>query len=188
MREEQLLTDQDCSCISSWGESVVLPLSCINYRWLSGNTQPFINAQSQQLFLASLCYAANSFPSRTIIQYFFKKSYPFAIVWEQSLKPLVKPWPCNWWLFLWASHMNTLPLSYVVLMYWAKSYNPVQPGILFVPCFLCRIVVFYSVGLHLGSLSPPLYTTTTTGWTAIGFSYVARDLPQKTKHFSFWLV
>lgn len=188
MREEQLLTDQDCSCISSWRESVLLPLSYINCRLLSGNTQLFINAQSQLLFLASLCYAASSLPPCAIIQYFLKKSYPFVIIWEQSLKPLVKPWPCNWWLLIWASHMSTLPLLYVALMCWATGYNPVLPGILFVSCFLCRIVVFYSVGLHLGTLSPPPYTTITIGWTAIGSSYAARDLPQKTKRFSFWLL
>lgn len=59
-----MLTDKGCSCTSSWGKSVVLALSYINYRLVSWNAQLFINAQSQQLFPTSRCSAANSLPPK----------------------------------------------------------------------------------------------------------------------------
>lgn len=54
---------------------------------------------SSSLQPASALLPAPSHPSPfTIIQY-LKESYQFAIIQEESSKPLITPWPCNPWPF-----------------------------------------------------------------------------------------
>lgn len=95
-----MLTDKGCSCTSSWGKSVVLALSYINYRLVSWNAQLFINAQSQQRFPTSRCSAANSLPPKPFYDNpVSKRKLPVCNNWEESSKCLVTPWPCNPWPF-----------------------------------------------------------------------------------------
>lgn len=82
------------------------------------------------------CQLAPSHPSPfTIIQY-LKESYQFAIIQEQSSKPLITPWPCNPWPFtlLLLTHCcyPILPRRFGV----RHASQGRKPGSLFMPFFL----------------------------------------------------
>lgn len=102
---------------------------------------------SSSLQPASALLPAPSHPSLLKIIQYLKESYQFAIIQEESSKPLITPWPCNPWPFtlLLLTHCcyPILPRRFGV----QHISQGRKPGSLFMPFFLWRNVALCSAGL-----------------------------------------